>query len=167
MGFLHARLPFWRWGNSDFPGSRAPLRVPVHADFWASLRPSQVLTGRARDRQRGTSLAETIIGLGLFGLVATGFLAAVGFSLNTSGMVQEDHVSHNLARTQMEDVLKLPYSDTGFYPVTVAPPGEFSLSITVVDESPIAQPNSLQRVTVRVDRLSKPVLTLAHYKAKL
>jgi hypothetical protein len=112
-------------------------------------------------------LVEAIIGLGLFSVVASGFLMAVDFSLNTSGMVQEDHVSQNLARTQMEDILKLPYSDTGSYSVTVVPPGEFSLSITVVDESPTAQPNSLQRVIVRVDRLGKPVLTLAHYKAKV
>ena len=117
--------------------------------------------------QRGASIVEALVGVGLLGVVASAFLPAIGTGLGASEKVEEIYTAANLARTQMVDIRSELYSDTNFYPVTAPTLGEYAVSITVLDESPLEHPSTLQRIIVTVTRGSRTVLVLEDYKAKL
>ena len=110
---------------------------------------------------------ETMAAVALFGLISTTFLLAVSSSLMTSGRVQADYTAQNLARTQTEDIQNLVFADTYTYPVTVSTPQDYTVSIEVVDESPLEYPATLQRIVVTVSRDGRRELTLESYKYKL
>ena len=126
-----------------------------------------ILTRAGMATQRGASILEALVGVGLLGIVASAFLPAIGTGLVASEKVEEIHTAVALARTQVIDISSELYSDANFYPVTVPAPGEYAISITVVDESPPEYPNTLQRTIVTVSRGSRTVLVLEDYKAKL
>ncbi len=130
------------------------------------IRKSKVLARRVVASQRGASILETVLGVGLLGVVASAFFPAIGTGMLVSQKVVEVHTAVDLARAQVADVGSQPYSDSDFYPVTVATPGDYAISITVLDESPIEYPNTLQRITVTVSRGPRTALILEDYKAK-
>ena len=101
------------------------------------------------------------------GVIAVVFLAAITTSLTSAGIVDEIYTASSLAQTQMEDIKGQPYSDANSYGVTVTPSGDYSVSITVVDDSPELNPDTLQRVTVTISRSGLRVFRLESYKAKL
>lgn len=117
--------------------------------------------------QRGIGFLEVLIAVGVLGIVGSTFLPAISSGMLRSGQVQESYTAQILARTQIEDIKSLPYDDTGSYPVTVSPPGDFSITVTAIDESPPEFPNTLQRIRVTVSHGDRPVLKLETYKAKL
>ena len=126
-----------------------------------------VLDSKSKLRQRGESLIETLVGVTLLGGIATVFLLGISTALMGSSQVSEDYTAENLARVQMEEIKSLPYSDTNSYPLAVSPPVEYTVSISVIDESPIEHPTTLQRIVVTVSRQGQTILILESYKAKL
>ena len=125
------------------------------------------LGSESKLRQRGESLIETLVGVTLLGGIATVFLLGISTALTASGEVSEDYTAENLARVQMEEIKSLPYSDSNTYPLAVSPPAEYTVSISVIDESPIEHPSTLQRIVVTVSRQGRTILVLESYKAKL
>jgi type II secretory pathway pseudopilin PulG len=120
-------------------------------------------------RQRGFSLIETLVGVGLMGLMGATFLPAISSGLINSDKVSERYIAENLARTQIEDIKSSPYNAADTYPVTVSPPGYYQVSIDVLDVSPAEFPDTLQKIIVKVSRTGSAthVLRLETYKAKL
>ncbi|MFC1935857.1 hypothetical protein ACFLX9_03780 [Chloroflexota bacterium] len=127
----------------------------------------KVLTRTGMATQRGGSIIEALLGVGLLGIVVSAFLPAIGTGVVVSEKVVENHTAVDLARTQVADVRDQPYSDSDFYPVTVPTPEDYAISITVLDESPPEHPNTLQRITVTVSRGPRTLLVMEDYKAKL
>ena len=118
-------------------------------------------------RRRGTSLLEVLLGLGIIGTIAVGFLTAISSGLSGAAVVKTVYTAEGLARTQMEDIKSLPYDDTGSYLLTGSTSGDFTVSITVTDVSPPEYPNTLQMITVAVSQGGQQLLAIENYKAKL
>lgn len=136
--------------------------------------------------ERGASLVEAVIALGLLGLIATTFLMAVFIATKSIAIADERTTAESLARAQMEYVKQQEYLD--------APPGagipymEIDLSenpnysiwsvdrlgITVEEiiavpwdsQNDVPAPNDvgLQQIELKIYHDSKEVLTLEGYK---
>ena len=155
-------------GGVEYPSARTPGRRQI--DGAPDVGTGRSLHGPSAARtagQRGSTLLENVIGVGLLGAIGVVFLVAIATSLSSAGLVEEVCTAENLARTQMEDIKSQTYSDTNSYGVTVTPPGDYAVSIAVVDESPALNPDTLQRVIVIVSRSGTQVLRLESFKAKL
>jgi prepilin-type N-terminal cleavage/methylation domain-containing protein len=126
-------------------------------------------------RQEGFTLLETLIGLGILAVIGVVFLATIDTAYKNVRLLEEQTQAEALIRSQLDDIKASPYQDSGAYPVTVTPPPQYSVNITVVtlDTPTCVQDgncNTLQEVTVSVYRTSdggeKPILSVKTYKAK-
>ncbi len=117
------------------------------------------------NRQKGTTILEVLVALGLLGMIAGAFLTAISSDLCRAGLVDQRFTAENLARTQVEYIKSLPYDDAGYYPLIDPIPPYYEITVDGIDVSPPDYLNSLQKVIVTVLRNDGAVLTVANYKA--
>ncbi len=135
---------------------------------------------RLFQEQRGISLAEALVAVGILGAIGVTFMTAMSTAYKNVGIMDEQQQAEVLARSQLEDIKNAPYQDSGEYPITVDIPSRYSMSITVTppmrigtldNNTPLEElvpppVTTIQEITVSVSHEGKPVLSVACYKVK-
>ncbi len=80
--------------------------------------------GRARrsgSRERGFTMIEAVLAVGLFVIVATALATVLISAINSHGLSRQKTVAQQAAMDQIEEIRRLPYDDVGT--VSGNPPG--------------------------------------------
>lgn len=131
---------------------------------------------RAQNGQRGLTLIEVLIALGILGAVAVVYLASMSTS-STAVMVNQEQVTgENLAKSQMEYIKRQAYdavNDPPVYNKTIPQDMldqgyDIVMPITAQRMNPkLDDPNNddgLQKITITVTHNGEKVYTLEGYK---
>lgn len=110
------------------------------------------------NKETGLVLVEAIVALALIGIIAAGFLGAVGTSYKSTNLAVGMTTAESLARSQMEYIKQQPYSSTGAYG-TIEHPESFAINWTVAELAV-----GKQEITITVNRGSETALVLEGYK---
>ena len=106
--------------------------------------------------QRGLTLLEMIIALGILGVIGMAFLVALATANRSTGALDQQTQAAALARSQLELIADVgPCS--GAYP-TVDTPFHFDVNTTSTYED--APTNKLEKIEVSVSREGRPILSL-------
>jgi len=112
--------------------------------------------------QRGVTLAETLVALAIFGIVAVVFLSGLTISSKAVMVNQERVAAESLAKSQMEYVRAQDY-DASYLEIVIPADLDaqgYDVGIGVVD----VHVAKLQKITVTVDRGGDILFTLVGYK---
>jgi prepilin-type N-terminal cleavage/methylation domain-containing protein len=121
--------------------------------------------------QRGVSLIEVVIAIGLMGIIAVAFFRGLGGSSKALVTADERTTAESLARTQMEAIKRLTYS-SGNYTAAPIPPGYTGYTVSdpivpiAVTDNVTGYRLGLQKIAITVYHQGEPVLTLEDYKAR-
>jgi len=129
--------------------------------------------------QRGIGLIETLVAVGILGLIGTGILTAISTSTESAGRLDEDVVATNLATAYIEAVKAMPYASSYDSPETVIsiPPQYYiGVDIQFTDDGDTSNGidwvdtyggETIQKLTVSVSREGgEHVLTICAFKTK-
>ncbi|UCC16690.1 MAG: hypothetical protein JSU58_10050 [Dehalococcoidales bacterium] len=110
------------------------------------------------NRETGLVLIEAIVALALIGLIAAGFLGAVGTSYKSTSMTMGMTTAESVARSQMEYIKQQDYSSTGAYE-TIDHPAYYAINWTAEELAA-----GKQKITIIVNHSGETVLVLEGYK---
>jgi len=109
--------------------------------------------------ERGFSLMETIIALGLLGIIATGFLGALTTAPQARFIADEKASAKALAESQMEYIKKQEYS-VSYSPAPI--PDEYTGYAATIDTK-LLRNSSIQKITVTITHNDKKITDLESY----
>lgn len=109
--------------------------------------------------QKGFSLAETLVALGVVAAIGMGFVQALGTTSKGTGTYDERSLATTLALSQMEYVKSADYSVTGEYAIGISTPPNYSITLDTVEEQ-----LGRQEVTVNVYHQADFVLKMTTLK---
>ena len=81
-----------------------------------------------RRAERGFTLIEVLVALGIFGFVGLGIMGGLATGLRAQDSNRVHTIGENLARAVLEDIRSQPYEDS--YTVAAPVPSGFSFSVT-------------------------------------
>jgi len=121
--------------------------------------------------QKGISLLEILIAVGILSVIGVVFIGSLNTAYRSVGVLDEQTQAEALARSQMEDIKDSTYQDSGNYTVTVDLPPQYSISIDAeVPTIVSANTTTLQEITVSVSRPTgegdRPIFSVSTYKVK-
>ncbi len=88
--------------------------------------------GKFLKRQKGISLIETLVALGILAVIGVAMLNALSVISKNTGIYEEHVTATCLAQSQMEKIRATAYRTDGQYPVTVTAPSGYAISISTV-----------------------------------
>lgn len=94
----------------------------------------QFLLRQSQDRcldEKGISLVETVIALGLLGFIGVVFMTGLYVISNNTGVYQELVTASALAQSQMEEIKAASYDPSGQYPISVPASPGYNISISL------------------------------------
>ena len=126
--------------------------------------------------ERGFSLIETVIALGIFATIGIAFLSAVTTSTKATGQLDDGVQAEALARSHLEAIKECGYADE-YTTASCSPmddiviPFQFTVTVNTDCSSDggfnwagTCSGESFQRITVAISREGRPVLSLTTYK---
>ena len=113
---------------------------------------------RIKNNEKGLVLIEAIVALALIGIIAVGFLGAIGTSYKSTTLAVEMTTSESLARSQMEYIKQQPYTSIGAYD-TIEHPTNYAINWTVVELA-----TGKQEITIIVNHSGETAIVLEGYK---
>jgi hypothetical protein len=124
--------------------------------------------------ERGNSLPEVIMSIGIFALVGVTFISVLATNIKVLGTADQRTTAESLAKTQMEAIISAPYDSTAPYSYSKVAgiPAGYDINIYVALINPETGAVSttdcgVQKVTVTVtcqQRSPPEVLSLQSYK---
>lgn len=109
--------------------------------------------------QRGLTLVESIVALGLFGIATSGFLGLMVAGVDGAGAAGLRSTAFQLARSQIESIQFQPYAEPISYTTVTAPDDDFLITIG----GAVLTPGFLEQIDVTVEFPSGEVI-LSGYK---
>ena len=120
--------------------------------------------------ERGFTLIEVLVALGIFGFVGVGILAGLSTAFRAQDINRVHTVGENLARAVLEEVRFQDYeNDNDYSPLAVPVPGGYSFTVTAVPfcaPEPCTPDDNLQKITVRTFRGGESILTMEDLKVR-
>lgn len=121
-----------------------------------------------KDNNKGFTLIENIVALGLLGIVVTAFLGSISTAARTNMVADRRVTAESLARSEFEYIKSCNYTySTDNYPIdpTINIPSRWSIETPAVE--PLhASDNGIQKVTVTIRYDSDEVLSAFIYKTE-
>lgn len=105
--------------------------------------------------QRGISLIEIVIALGILAFIGVGFLTGLWTISRSTGIYDQRVTASVLAQSQIEQIKAMNYDPAGNYPVLVTPPTGYSVTVAAV-----LVETGKQEVTVAVSSGGEGVLNI-------
>jgi len=115
--------------------------------------------------QDGVSLVEVLVAMAIAGGAIVMFLSSLSTGSKSVGVMYEQTMAQNLARSQIEYVKSLEYvaAPTSYECIESLPPG---FSVTAEATAIADRDENIQRITVTVYRDGQAVLTKEGFKVK-
>jgi type II secretory pathway pseudopilin PulG len=117
--------------------------------------------------ETGVSLIETVVVLGLLGLIAVTFLTGVTTTSRAAYYSNEQTTAVSLARSQMEWIQNAPYSvnATGYAAGPIPDNVEFADYAAIIAAQALHSPDDgIQKITVTIKHSAKTVIAIESYK---
>ena len=109
--------------------------------------------------ERGISLTEVVVAVGIMGVVVLAFISALSTGSIAVREGEQEVVSQRLVQTQLEYIKSCPYNTTYS---TVAVPEGYSVSVEVGTTPD--NDTDIQKISVIVSRDGEDILTVEDYK---
>lgn len=121
--------------------------------------------------QKGFTLFEVLIAVGILGALGVGLLTALNANFRAVRTLDEQTTAMNLATIYLEDIRELPYSDNySSAGDNINIPSQYRVVISISDGEtfgPYTGNETLQLIRIIISREGgKPVLSMCTYKYK-
>jgi prepilin-type N-terminal cleavage/methylation domain-containing protein len=126
--------------------------------------------GYAHNTERGMTLVEVLLAMGILAAVAAVFLAAMSTSSKAAIVGQQQVAAESLAKSQMESIKQQNYSVAQLYTKITEPTGyQIQIAVARLDPQGIhtGADEGLQKITITITHGGNTVFILEGYKSNI